>query len=42
MTEMQFTVYNQQHFSANFKIILDFSRKKVCNSSNEFVMIKIF
>ena len=42
MIEMQFTVYNQQHFSANFKINLDFSHKKVYNSGIEFVMIKIF
>lgn len=42
MTEMQFTVYNQQHFSANFKIVLYFSHKKVYNSSIEFVMIKTF
>ena len=41
MTEKQFTVYNQRHISANFKINLDFSHKKVYNSI-EFVMIKIF
>lgn len=42
MTEMQFTAYDQRHFSANFKTNLDFSHKKVYNSSIEFVMIKIF
>ena len=41
MTEKQFTAYDQRHFSADFKTILDFSHKKVYNSI-EFVMIKIF
>ena len=42
MTEKQFTAYDQRHFSANFKINLDFSHKKVYDSSIEFVMIKKF